>query len=121
MRRLIVLAMLLTILLIPQVCSATVLLEKIEGYIPGEYREESFTIDCQKDLQYVEFAYPTYSDFWVKVLGMHGDLLGDFQLSEGEVIELSGGGLFTLIVYSKKGSGVWTAVIQKEEEGTSTD
>ena len=95
---------------------ATMDLEKIEGYIPGLYRDESFTVDCSKKMQYVEFTYPSYADFWVKVLGMDGDLLGDFQLSNGEVISLKGGGRFTLVVSSKKGTGAWTAVPVPEDQ-----
>jgi len=113
-RRILVVILLIAALLVPQVAFAKAYLDEIKGYIPGLYREESFTVDCLRDTQYVEFTYPSYADFWVKVLGMDGDLLGDFQLSEGEVIELTGGGRFTLVVYSKKETGAWTAVISDE-------
>lgn len=69
---------------------------RFDLYTPVEYVE-------------VEFTYPETSTFYVKVLGKAGDELGEFDLSEGEIIELTGGGLFTLIVHSTAGGGEWTA------------
>ena len=67
--------------------------------------------DLYTDTAYieVEFTYPQGSAFYVKVLGKAGEELGEFDLQEGEIIELSGGGLFTLIVHSVSGGGPWTA------------
>jgi hypothetical protein len=69
---------------------------RFDLYTPVEYVE-------------VEFTYPETSTFYVKVLGKAGDELGEFDLSKGEIIELSGGGMFTLIVHSTAGGGAWTA------------
>ena len=110
MRRLIVLALVLSVLLVPAFAFATIDLEKVRGYLPNTDMEESFTVDCSEDSQSFEFTWPDYSDFWVRVLGMHGDNLGDFQLSEGGIIELTGSGRFTLVVYSKDGRGAWSVV-----------
>lgn len=109
MKRLILVALVIGILLVPSFSFATIDMEKIRGYLPNTDVEESFTVYCSEDMQSIEFTWPDYSDFWVKVLGRSDNLLGTFQLSEGGIIELSGGGRFTLIVYSKDGRGPWTA------------
>lgn len=88
----------------------TVDLEKINGYLEGEGAKQSFTVYCNANPQTIEFTQPEDADFWVKVLGMDDNFLGDFQLSEGEQIELSGGGRFSLVIRSESGSGAWTAI-----------
>jgi hypothetical protein len=105
-------------LLVPVASFAYVDLQEVKGYIPDALTEDSFTVYCSEDSETFEFTWPRYTDFWVRVLGQTGKLLGDFQLSEGEQIELTGGGRFTLVIYSQEGSGQWTAkpVYFEEEE-----
>jgi len=57
----------------------------------------------------VVFTFPAGAGYSCKVLGMSGDELGDYELDKGDTITLSGGGKFSLIVYSGGGSGAWTA------------
>lgn len=79
------------------------------GVLRGANDSNKFDVFAENDLIEVEFVWPDETFFHVKVLGMAGDELGDFDLSEGEIIELTGGGKFTLIVYSRGGDGAWTA------------
>jgi hypothetical protein len=79
------------------------------GVLRGVNDSNKFDVFAESDKIEVEFAWPDDAYFHVKVLGMAGDELGDFDLSEGEIIELTGGGKFTLIVYSKGGDGAWKA------------
>ena len=79
------------------------------GVLRGANDSSKFDVFAESDLIEVEFVWPDDTLFHVKVLGMAGDELGDFDLSEGEIIELTGGGKFTLIVYSRSGDGAWTA------------
>lgn len=79
------------------------------GVLRGANDSNKFDVFAENDLIEVEFVWPDETFFHVKVLGMAGDDLGDFDLSEGEIIELTGGGKFTLIVYSRSGDGAWTA------------
>ncbi len=81
----------------------------LKGVLRGANDSNKFDIFAESDLIEVEFDWPDEAYFHVKVLGMAGDELGDFDLSEGEIIELTGGGKFTLIVYSRGGDGPWTA------------
>ncbi|MCP4228632.1 MAG: hypothetical protein GY771_00590 [bacterium] len=78
------------------------------GYISGVSDSNEFSLFANATLIELEFDYPAGADFWVTVYGMYGDLLGDFQLSEGPVIELTGGGEFSIMVTSESGSGSWT-------------
>lgn len=57
----------------------------------------------------VKFTWPSGAEYHAKVLGMTGNELGDFNLNEGDVVNLTGGGKFSLIVYSRGGDGGWTA------------
>ncbi len=79
------------------------------GVLRGANDSNKFDVFAENDLIEVEFVWPDDTYFHVKVLGMAGDELGDFDLSEGEIIELTGGGKFALIVYSRSGDGAWTA------------
>jgi hypothetical protein len=79
------------------------------GVLRGVNDSNKFDVFAESDKIEVEFDWPDNASFHVKVLGMAGDELGDFDLSEGEIIELTGGGKFSLIVYSKSGDGPWSA------------
>ncbi len=81
----------------------------LSGVLRGVNDSNRFDVFAESDKIEVEFDWPDDAYFHVKVLGMAGDELGDFDLSEGEIIELTGGGKFTLIVYSRGGDGAWTA------------
>jgi len=79
------------------------------GVLRGVNDSNKFDVFTEKDKLEVEFDWPDDSSYYVKVLGTTGNELGDFDLAEGKVIELTGGGKFSLVVYSKKGEGPWTA------------
>jgi len=83
------------------------------GYLYDNRTSASFDIFAEKQQLDVTFTYPATSDFRVKVLGETGKELGDFKLSEGPVIQLKGGGKFTLVVYADSGGGVWTAFYER--------
>jgi hypothetical protein len=91
---------------------STVELEEVEGYLPAAGSEESITIYCDQNSTDIEFSWPPDADFVVKIAGMYGDALGEFPLSEGEVITLNGGGRFTLTILSRSGAGAWGAKVQ---------
>jgi hypothetical protein len=82
------------------------------GYLAGPGASYTFTVNAGS-ITYLEvpFTYPVGSvDFWVKVVGQDGyTVLGDFDLDNGEIIQLSGGGTFYVTVYSKMGAGNWSA------------
>ena len=69
----------------------------------------AFTVTAQSDPENWVFTWPDDGRFFVKVLGKTGKKLGDYDLDNGNTITLTGGGTFTLKVYSKSGSGRWTA------------
>lgn len=107
-----ILVMSLAVLMLPAFSLAQVELEEINGYLCDRSAEESFTVYCDQRNVDIEFSWPEDADFWVRVVGMYGVVLGDFPLSEGEVVRLSGGGRFTLVVHSERGQGAWSAVVQ---------
>lgn len=73
----------------------------------------SFTVTAQGNPEDWVFTWPAGASYFVKVLGKTGKKLGDYDLDDGDIITLTGGGQFTLKVYSKKGSGRWTATRSK--------
>ena len=82
------------------------------GYLSGPGQSYTFTVDAgTTDLLEVTFTYPVGSvDFWVKVVGQDGyTILGDFDLDNGEIIQLINGGIFYLTIYSRMGEGYWSA------------
>jgi hypothetical protein len=105
---------LLALLVLPIVClaAANAFAATESGYLYGPGAANTITVNAGS-VSYVEvtFSWPRgAADFWVKVVGQDGrTVLGDFDLDNGEVIQLSGGGTFYLTVYSKRGAGNWTA------------
>jgi hypothetical protein len=81
------------------------------GYLNGPNDSCSWDIFARSDHVEVVFDYPEGSvDFWVEVIGEDGySVLGDFDLDNGEIIRLLGGGTFYMKIYSKSGSGNWSA------------
>lgn len=84
------------------------------GSLRGVNDSNKFDIFTEDREISVEFSYPSGTDYGVKVIGMSGDELGDFTLADGEIIDLTGGGKFTLIVYSSGGEGPWTATYTED-------
>jgi hypothetical protein len=83
------------------------------GYLYDEGAEARFDVYAEVAELDVTFTYPAAAAFRVRVLGQTGQELGDFPLAGGPVIKLSGGGKFTLIVYSESGGGPWTAFYER--------
>ncbi len=80
------------------------------GTLSGRGDADSFEVNAEYDRVDVVFVWPEgQTDFWVKVYGQEGDVLGDFDLDEGEIIQLLNGGKFTVEIYSKDGGGSWSA------------
>jgi hypothetical protein len=79
------------------------------GFLYNENTKATFDVFTEKESLDLTFTYPAGSDFRILVLGQDGNKLGDFTLKEGPVITLTGGGKFTLVVYSERGGGPWTA------------
>jgi hypothetical protein len=57
----------------------------------------------------VVFAWPQGADFMVTVFGRDQNYLGEFNLLNGETINLTGGGQFYLAVHCLNSTGAWTA------------
>lgn len=81
------------------------------GYLDGPGDSDRFDLDARHKSVEIEFQWPRgQADFWVKAYGRSHNLLGDFDLDDGDIIELTGGGKFSVEVYSKQGKGAWSAV-----------
>lgn len=79
------------------------------GYIDGPGLEEEFSIYANKDPLELTFSWDQLlDDPYVKVLGRDRNELGTFRLKDGNVIELTGGGQFYIIVGTYIGFGNWT-------------
>lgn len=80
------------------------------GKLRGVNDSNKFDIFLESKKVSVVFTWPSGAEFHCKVLGMSGDELGDYNLNKGDTVELTGGGKFSLIIYSKGGDGIWTGV-----------
>lgn len=84
-----------------------------EGFLDGEGDSDSFEVYANYDQVDVVFSWPEgEADFWVKVFGEDGDELGDFDLDDGEIIQLLNGGRFEVEIYSRGGQGSWSATYE---------
>lgn len=90
-----------------------VYLREVGGVLKDTKTEEYFTIYTEQDEIDVVFSFPEDADFWVVVRGQSGEILGDFSLVEGNIVNLTGGGQFSLIIYSQEGVGEWYARVEE--------
>ena len=81
----------------------------VSGYITDNTDEDEFAILADSNYIEVDFDYPAGGQFWVTVYGRNHNELGEFDLTEGTVIELTGTGLFYLEVFATSGFGEWSA------------
>jgi hypothetical protein len=99
--------------LVVSVAAAVAETVDFSGYLFDERTEARFDVYTESATLDVTFTHPPTARFRVKVLGQTGNELGDFALVEGPVIQLQGGGKFTLVVYSESGGGAWTAFYER--------
>jgi hypothetical protein len=74
--------------------------------IAGTYQNSIVNVSTDEDPVYALIFYQGM-DLWVKIIGQKGDMLAEYDLGKGNLVELSGGGDFTLQIYSKNGTGHW--------------
>jgi len=80
------------------------------GFLKGPEDADRFDLIAQHKHVDVSYTWPRgETDFWVRVYGKTMNELGNFDLDDGDIIELTGGGKFTLEIYSRQGAGKWTA------------
>jgi hypothetical protein len=84
---------------------------KIWGFLEGNSWTGDFSIESKRDLVELTFVHPGASaDFWVKVYAKDFEtLLGDYSLNKSPIVPLKGKGMFRISVYSRRGSGDWSA------------
>lgn len=87
----------------------------VSGYITDNTDEDEFALLADSDDIDVIFDWPAETVFWVTVYGRDHNELAEFDLTEGDTINLTGTGLFFLEVFSTSGYGAWSA------EWTDTD
>ena len=83
------------------------------GYIYDGTTKTRFDLIAPSDNVTVRFKAPADSHFYCRAYGGTGNLLGDFDLKESDKIELTGGGKFSLEMYSQGDSGYWAATLKE--------
>jgi len=82
----------------------------VSGYITDNTDEDEFAVVGDSDKVSVVFTWPSGAEYWVTVYGRNHNKLGEFNLLEGDTIDLTGTGLFYLEIYAADGtSGNWAA------------
>lgn len=81
----------------------------VSGYIADNTDEDEFALLADSSDIDVVFDWPAGAAFWVTVYGRDHNELAEFDLTEGDTINLTGGGLFFLEVFSTSGYGAWAA------------
>lgn len=81
----------------------------VEGVLEEKGDADHFQIYAMKDELEVEFDWDEDLEIWVSIIGETGNHLGYFDMWDGNLITLTGGGSFTIVVISHAGSGNWKA------------
>lgn len=82
---------------------------KVSGYIRDNTDADEFALLADSSDIDVVFSWPAGAEFWVTVFGRNHNELGEFNLADGDTINLTGGGLFYLRVFANSGYGNWSA------------
>lgn len=104
MKKLFLVSLILTI--IPSFVWASINVSPTSDDITGTYQNSIVKVSTDEDPVYALVFYQSM-DLWMKIIGQKGDMLAEYDLGKGNLVELSGGGEFTLQIYSKDGTGHW--------------
>jgi len=85
------------------------------GYLWGTGARSSFEVFSDTEALQIVFTWPSgTSDIWVKATDNGAkEVLIDRSLSEGDLLTLTGPGIFHFEIYSKWGGGCWKATVKK--------
>ena len=86
------------------------------GYLWGTDAESTFEVYDDKEEMLLTFDWPLgSSDFWVKATGEDNEtVLIEQSLSDGNVLTLTGRGIYHIQIYSNWGGGCWEANLKEE-------
>lgn len=104
MRKMILLTMILMLAFSVMLSAKTV-----SGNLEEKGDADHFQIYSSEDELEVEFDWDEDMEIWVSVIGESGGHLGYFDMWDGNLITLTGGGSFTIVVISHAGKGYWKA------------
>ena len=92
--------------------------DSFSGYLWGTGAESTFEVYVDKVEMVLTFDWALgSSDFWVKATGDDIEtVLIEQSLSEGNVLTLSGGGIYHIKIYSVWGGGCWEANLTEKIE-----
>ena len=88
------------------------------GYLWGTGAKSTFEVYVDKNEMLLTFDWPLgSSDFWVKVTGEDNEtILIEQSLSDGNVLTLTGRGIYHIQIYSNWGGGCWEAYLKEDIE-----
>lgn len=89
------------------------------GYISSTSEVDEIKVDSIVDPAHAVFEWDRDMDLWVEVMSEDNKLLGEFNLDDGNVIELKGAGIFHLKLYSKYGYGDWSVEFLNDDDYNS--
>lgn len=88
------------------------------GYLWGTGAASTFEVYADTEELVLIFEWPLgSSDFWVKATGDdHETVLIEQSLSDGNVLTLTGRGIYHIQIYSNWGGGCWEANVKEKIE-----
>ncbi len=88
------------------------------GYLWGTGAESTFEVYVDKEEMVLTFDWQLgSSDFWVKAKGKDNEtVLIEQSLSDGNVLTLTGRGIYHIKIYSNWGGGCWEANLKEKME-----
>jgi len=90
--------------------------EPLSGYLADKYEIDRMEVDTLVDSTNLVFSWDDTMNLFAKIYGEEDNLLATYDLSEGNVVELIGTGLFTLHIYTTEGYGDWSCEALNKED-----
>jgi len=111
---------LLLFAMLPFSGEASITMSVSSGSIKNTSQVDKISVNTRHNLIHVVFEFPRSLQLWVRIKGQTGIVLAEYNLAEGNLVTLNGGGQFTLEVFSKGGSGNWQCFAYQNDEGSIT-
>jgi len=115
MRTFLISALILAI--IPTCVLAYINASPTNGEINSTSQVDQIAVNTDEDPIYAIFFYDKLH-LWCKIVGQNGKTLAEYDLNNGNVVELVGAGSFTLEVYSVEGTGSWNSEFINKQAAT---
>ncbi len=100
-------------------CLQDIIAAPLSGYLENSSEVDKIKVDSIVDTVHAVFEWDSGMELWVEILSENDESLGEFNLDDGNVIDLTGTGIFILQLTARSGYGNWNCEVLNDEDYNS--